>query len=107
MSPDIQRISLVPTQTLTQSNIVFPNTGGAVQLVSTSDKRKFIRIENTGLSAMWYGASSNVTVGATGLNIGTISTAGTVTIEGFGGALWGIYSGLSHATAHVAKVFEY
>lgn len=107
MNPNIQRITLSPTQTLALSNIAFPGTGGAVKLCSTNDKRRIIRIENTGLSSMWYGASSNTTVGATGNNIGTIATAGSVTLEGYAGELYGVFSGLSHATAHVVKVWEY
>jgi hypothetical protein len=106
-SVDIQRISLVPTQTINLSNKVFGVAGGAVQLCDVNPDRRFVRIENTGLSSLWFGASSNVTVGATGLNIGTITKDSAALIEGFGGALWGTFTGLSHATAHVVKVFEY
>jgi hypothetical protein len=59
------------------------------------------------LSSLWYGASSNVTVGATGLNIGSIAKDATKTIQSYGGALWGTFTGLSHATSHVVKVWEY
>jgi hypothetical protein len=106
-SIDVQRVSLEPSQTKAQTNVVFAGTGGAVRLFTNSPDRRYLRIENTGLSSIWYGASSNVTVGATGANIGTIATAGSLTMEGYGGELWGVFSGLSHATAHVVKVFEY
>lgn len=107
MNPSIQRITLSPTQAINQSNIAFGAAGGAVRLCTANDRRQFIRIENTGLSSMWYGASSNATTGATGNNIGSIATAGNVTIEGFAGELYGVFTGLSHATGHVVKVFEY
>lgn len=107
MNPSIQRITLSPTQTIRLANVAFPGTGGAVRLCSTNDQRRIIRIENTGLSAMWYGASSNATTGATGNCIGTIATAGSVTLEGYSGELYGVFSGLSHATSHVVKVWEY
>jgi len=106
MNPSTQRVTMKPTQALRMANVaIASNTVGT--LCSASDERQFVIIENTGLSSIWLGVSSNVTVGATGTAFGTIATGSVKVIEGFGGALYGTFTGLSHATAHVVKVLEY
>jgi len=107
MNPNIQRITLAPSQLIRMENVASTAGGGAIQLASANDKRQYLRIENTGLSSIWVGMSNNVTTGPTGLNIGTIATGAVTTLEGFGGDVWGSFTGLSHATVHVVKVFEY
>lgn len=106
MNPDIQRITLAPTQPTRVANIAIASSG-VVQLAEANDQRQFLMIENVGLSTLYIGASSNLTVGATGTGFGTVLTAGSKTLEGYAGELWGTYTGLSHATGHVVKVLEY
>jgi hypothetical protein len=66
-----------------------------------------VYFENTGLTTLWYGASSNVTTGATGNNAGFLSVDQSKGFAGYAGSLYARCVGASNGDTHVFKVFEY
>lgn len=106
MNPTIQQTQIRPTQLLRIANVAVAS-GAIGLLASPSNERHYLQIENVGLTTMWYGATSSMTIGATGLNMGQLAVNATKVLEGYGDYLYGMYHGASNAGAHVVKVVEY
>lgn len=105
-SPDIQETQVRPTQLLSVTNIAITSSGVGT-LCNPSDQRKYLEVINVGLTTVWIGATSSMTIGATGNNIGFIAVNGSKSLEGYGDYLYARYHGASDAGAHVVKVYEY
>ena len=106
MNPNTQPTKVESTPILRVANVV---VAGATYnlLCNASNARQSVYFENNGITTLWYGASSNVGTGSTASSMGHLDVGSQKALAGYGGPLYGAYTGTSNADLHIVKVFEY
>ena len=79
-------------------------TNAAVQLLPANSTRRSAWLLNEGLTTLWIGLSSNVQAGASGINIGSLSSGSNTEFEHYRGPVWGRVGGASVAPLWVGAV---
>lgn len=70
-------------------------TNAAYQVATINAKRRSIRFSNEGSTTIWFGASSNVTGGDTGINFAGLQSGSNTEVEHYSGPVWARLSGTS------------
>lgn len=76
-------------------------TNAAYLVVDALPTRRFIRLENQGGTLAWFHGSSDVSFGASANNFASLAISSAITLENYGGAIYGRAGGASLAPVYV------